>query len=183
MFETSISGWGRPPERGNGTPAFLPGGSHGQRSLWTTVIHGVMMSQTWLSTNAFFIRRWNCKDQTSLKTLLLSIRNKKIKTTMYIFQGFSEFLEYCILALFFPGRSTCVYSMGLGCLVLYRLGKLLHPSIPPFLNAYVKWEKWSLLSDKNFWWWLRTGCDAHKIKHWLGVDCFFYYCMPPESVC
>ena len=64
------------------TPAFLPGESHGWRCPWTTVIHRVTMSQMRLSTHALFIRRWNCKDQTSLKIILLSTRNKKIKTIM-----------------------------------------------------------------------------------------------------
>ena len=43
----SITGSGRSP-RWQPTPAFLPGESHGQRSLATTV-HGVTKSQTQLS--------------------------------------------------------------------------------------------------------------------------------------
>ena len=39
----SIPGSGRSPGEGNGTPVFLPGKSHGQRSL---AVHGVSESHT-----------------------------------------------------------------------------------------------------------------------------------------
>ena len=48
----SIPGSGRSPGEGHGnpTPVFLPGESHGRRSL---VVHGVAESRTWLSDFTF----------------------------------------------------------------------------------------------------------------------------------
>ena len=55
MQEMQVWSLGRedPLEKWQPTPVFLPGKSHGQRSLWA-VVHGVTTSQTWLS-------EWSCK--------------------------------------------------------------------------------------------------------------------------
>ena len=43
---SSIPGTGRSPGGGNGSPAFLPGESHGQRNLMGYKVHGVAKSWT-----------------------------------------------------------------------------------------------------------------------------------------
>ena len=42
------------------TPVFLPGESHGYRGAWQATVHGVSMSQTWLSDkHTKVINKWN----------------------------------------------------------------------------------------------------------------------------